>query len=68
MKDMMKVPEAEIYSRVNIAGEIRIDTVNRMGRPQTERNRQILVTFMSKTAKNLASSRKYTSNLKNNIN
>ena len=38
-----------------------------MGRPQVERNRPILVTFMSKTAKNLAFSRKYTSNLKKPI-
>lgn len=67
IKDMMKVPVAEIYSKDNIAGEIRIDTVTRMGRPQNDRNRPTLVTFMSKTAKNLAYNRKYTSNLKTPI-
>ena len=63
IKDKMKVPEIQIFSRENPAGEIRIDTATRMGRFRDNSSRSVIVTFISKTGRDLVYSRTYTKNL-----
>ena len=63
----MRIPEEEIFSKNNLAGEIRIDTSVRIGKYTAGKARPVAVTFVTKTARNTVYSRKYTINLKTPI-
>lgn len=62
--NIMKMRENQIFSRTNPAGEVRIDTVTRIGKILRGRSRPVLVTFISKTARYIVYSRTHTSYLK----
>ena len=64
IKDIMKVPITQIFSKINPTGDVRIDTVSRVGRYNQERKRPVIVTFISKCARNMTYSKVYTANLK----
>lgn len=63
----MKVPSNMIYSPINPTGEIRLDSVIRMGKYKENNTRPILATFLTKIGKNIVNSKDYTKNLKNPI-
>ena len=65
MTDKMKIPDALLFNRNNPCGEVRFDTVTRMGRFQQDRKRPVLVGFTSKSGRNTVLSRTYTANLIN---
>ena len=67
MKRDMKIPEDEIFSKVNPVGEIRIDTAVRIGKYIQGKTRPVAVTFITKTGRNTVYSRKYNINLKTPI-
>ena len=67
MTAMMMIPDTLLFNRNNPCGEVRFDTVTRIGRFQQDRKRPILVSFTSKSGRNIVQSRTYTSNLKTPI-
>lgn len=64
IENVMKIPLVQIFSRLNPAGEVRLDTVTRMGRFSEPRARPVIVTFTSKSGRNIVYSKTHTSNLK----
>ena len=65
--DTMKVPLHHIFSRINPTGEIRLDSVMRMGKYRANNTRPIVATFLTKTGKNLVYSKPHIALLKNPI-
>lgn len=63
----MHVPLAQIYSRRNTAGEVRIDTATRTGRYSENKTRPVIATFVTKSGRNIVFSTPYLSNLKHPI-
>lgn len=61
--ETMKIPQRDLFSRTNPAGEIRLDTVNRIGKFRGGNSRPVIASFVTKTGRNIAFSRKYVSNL-----
>ena len=64
LKDQMNIHENNIYSRDNIAGEIRIDIAHRLGkkRPMTTFSRPMVVKFVTRKGKEMVL--KHAKNLK----
>lgn len=67
MRDAMKIPLTDLFHRNNTAGEIRIDTVNRIGKFRTGKTRPVTVTFTTKSGRYLVYSKKYTTSLKESL-
>lgn len=67
LRDDMKIPSIEIYSKNNMGGEIRPDTITRIGKFSLGKRRPVVVSFVTKSGRNLVYSRLYTSNLKQPI-
>ena len=65
MKETMKIPELSLFSKNNPCGEIRLDTVSRIGRHKPNNKRPVMASFVTRSGRNLVNSRVYTANLKN---
>lgn len=65
--DIMMIPQDIIFSRDNPAGEIRIDAVVRQGKYIKDKSRPVIVTFLTRTGRNLVYSKQYTKHLANLI-
>ena len=63
IENVMKIPLMQIFSRINPAGEVRVDTVTRMGRFNEPRARPVIVTFTSISGRNIVYSKTHTSYL-----
>lgn len=63
----MNVPAVIIFSRHNPAGDVRIDTVARIGRYRDDKTRPVLVTFFSKSGRNIVYSKPHLSKLKDTV-
>ena len=64
IENVMRIPLMQIFSRLNPASEVRVDTVTRMGRFNEPRARPVIVTFTSKSGRNIVYSKTLTSNFK----
>lgn len=64
----MKIPSENIFSSQYLAGEIRIDSIFRVGKPSQGRPRPISVRFLTKLGRDIVYDRKYTANLKSKSN
>ena len=67
MKEDMQIPVNELYSKNNLGGEIRPDTITRMGKYSMGKRRPVIVTFVTKSGRNTVYARRYTANLKQPI-
>ena len=65
MRDTMKIPEANLFNKKNLGGEIRLDIVSRIGNYRPDKMRPIVATFLTQTGRNMVYSKEYTVNLKN---
>ena len=65
MQQTMKVPGHLLFNRNNPCGEVRLDTVTRMGRYKLNNKRPVIATFVTRTGRNVINSRTFTANLKN---
>ena len=63
----MNVPSIMVFNRHNPAGDVRIDTATRLGRYRDDKSRPVLVTFLSKSGRNIVYSKPHTSKLKDDI-
>ena len=55
MRSEMQIPSDMIYSRQNLAGEIRVDVVHRMGQKR-DKTRPLIVRYMSHSGRNIVMS------------
>ena len=63
----MRVPSPQIFSRHNPSGEVRIDIAVRIGRYKEDKTRPVLVTFQSKSGRDIVYSKPHTSKLKDDV-
>ena len=63
IRNDMKIPEYHICSKTNPIGEIRLDTVTRIGKYKADYSRPVVANFVTKSGRNIVYSRTYTSNL-----
>lgn len=64
MRSIMSIPDNELFSKTNPTGEIRLDTMNRVGKFKDGRTRPVVASFVTKTGRNIVFTKKYTSTLK----
>ena len=65
--ETMKIPASDVFSEVNPTGEVRIDSVYRMGNKQEGKPKPIVVKLLTKIGKMIVQSKTYTQNLAKNI-
>ena len=51
MRETMKIPKRDLFSRMNPSGEIRLDTVNRIGKFRGGNSRPFIASFVTKTGR-----------------
>lgn len=64
MTNRMEIPLDDVFSRVNPAGEIRITDAYRLGNPSSIKIRPLIITLISKFAKDSVLSKMYTDKLR----
>ena len=60
---VMQIPDNLIFGTQNAAGEIRIDTTVRQGRYVKDKSRPVIISFVTKTGRNIVYSKAYTKHL-----